>query len=311
MNIEHFMYIRVQRFSFSFLSLDIDGKKQMAMGKWMLLVCRIKKCVFLFYPQNPSALIFKKKQQRNKLLLIQNKAKRAIIWPPQLQTCSGHVLPGMPCWRLWRQFDVILPSSCRCDDVNLMSKFLSNFTSILMLTKKIDVTSIILPKFDVILSSSCRRDDVNLMSKLTSNLTSILMSNVNKNIDDTSIIWPKFDAIWSSSCRQDDINLMSKLMSNLTSILMSNVNENIDVTSIIWPKFDIILTSKCWWKVLTFDVKFYNILMKILKSIWHHCHVNLMSMSTLFINVLTSNDVNINMPYSKYIFGNQVYYSLD
>ena len=201
MNIEHFMYIRVQRFSFSFLSLDIDGKKQNTNGNGQMNATGLqnqKMCLF-FYPQNPSALIFKKKQQRNKLLLIQNKAKRAIIWPPQLQTCSGYVLPGMPCWLLWRQFDVILSSSCRCDDVNLMSKFSSNFTSILMSNvneknwRHINYSTKIWRQFDVILSSSCQRDDVNLMSKLTSNLTSILMSNVNENIDDTSIIWPKFD----------------------------------------------------------------------------------------------------------------------
>ena len=38
--------------------------------------------------------------------------------------------PGMPCWRLWCQFDVILSSFCWRDDVKLMSKFSSILTSI-------------------------------------------------------------------------------------------------------------------------------------------------------------------------------------
>ena len=137
----------------------------------------------------------------------------------------------MPCWRLWRQFDVILKSFVWRVDVNLMSNFSSIFTSIFTsnVYAKIDVTSIIWPKFDLkltsiwcdidVISTSFRRHqwrhlDIKTLTSfwwwnLWSILTSILTSNVYAKIDVTSIIWPKFDLRFTSIWRNIDVILTS------------------------------------------------------------------------------------------------------
>jgi len=137
------------------------------------------------------------------------------------------IYPGMLCWCLWCQFDVILSSFCWRVDVNLMSNFWSNFTSIFTsnVYAKIDVTSIIWPKFDLRLTSIWR--DIDVIS------TSFRRHQ------------------WCYRWRHLDIKTLTSfwwwnLWSILTSIFTSNVNENIDVTSIIWPEFDLILTSEVW-----------------------------------------------------------------
>ena len=146
--------------------------------------------------------------------------------------------PGEPIWRLWHQFDVIWSSFCRRDDINLMSKFSSNFTSIL--------TSYVNEK-----NWRHQLFDINLTVILTVILTSI---------------WRHFDINLTSIWRHFDIIFMSPMMLSMTSFSHQRLTsfdveifgqfrrqfshqmltKIIDVTSIPWPEFDLILTSDVW-----------------------------------------------------------------
>ena len=133
----------------------------------------------------------------------------------------------MPCWRLWRQFDIILSSFCWRVDVNLMSKFSSIFTSIF--TSNVNGKNWRHQLFDQNLTWNWHQFDVTLMSFQHH------FDVTNDVIDDvilTSKHWRHFDGeIFGQFWRQFSHQMLTK---------------KIDVTSIPSPEFDLILTSDVW-----------------------------------------------------------------
>ena len=161
--------------------------------------------------------------------------------------------PGEPIWRLWHQFDVIWSSFCRRDDVNLMSKFSSNFTSIL--TSNVNEKNWRHQLFDI-------------------NLTVILTS-----------IWRHFDIIFTSpmmlSMTSFDVEIFGQFRRQFSHQMLTKI---IDVTSIPWPEFDLILTSDIWLLLMYIWCQIDVYLMSIwcqfdvkLMSIWYQIDVSLMS----------------------------------